>query len=239
MATCLMLLCPALLRATCMHSLGFAWWSVAASALMLVMAPKRRRERSNPRLCSWCLWASSPWQMLSSSKRWNSEQTASSLEPQRHAGACCGTSTQEVQQSGGCARVATLEGAEPGGAEETARSGFPMEDAGQLCEDTAAEADAGFGDTSNLEAGNALQRRALIKKQFPKAAVLGCSDSRVLIELVFDQGLGGIFAIRVARNVLEMSTTVVEYIAPVPTVTYAAPSPVIEYVVPAPVVEVH
>ena len=80
-----------------------------------------------------------------------------------------------------------------------------MEDARQLCEDAAAEADARFGGTSNLEAGNAFQRLALIV-QFQKVAVLGCSDLRVLIELVFDQGLGGIFAIRVARNVLDMLT---------------------------------
>ena len=42
--------------------------------------------------------------------------------------------------------------------------------------------------------------------QFQKVAVLRCSDSRVLIELVFDQGLGGIFALHVARNVLDMLT---------------------------------
>ena len=93
-----------------------------------------------------------------------------------------------------------------------------------------------FGDTVNLEAGNALQRRAFIVKQFPEAAVLGCSDLRVLIALIFDQGPGGIFAIRIARNVLEMSTTVVEYIALVTAVTYAAESPVIKHVAPAQVV---
>jgi len=53
---------------------------------------------------------------------------------------------------------------------------------------------------------SAFQRRALIMKQYPKICILGCSDSRVPIEIVFDQGLGDIFVIRVAGNVLDMST---------------------------------
>lgn len=47
---------------------------------------------------------------------------------------------------------------------------------------------------------NAMERRALILQQAPKVAVLGCADSRVPIEIVFDQGLGDVFAIRVAGN---------------------------------------
>jgi len=38
--------------------------------------------------------------------------------------------------------------------------------------------------------------------QFPFAAVLGCMDSRAPVEIVFDQGLGDIFGIRVAGNVV-------------------------------------
>src|SRR5690348_5310973 len=38
--------------------------------------------------------------------------------------------------------------------------------------------------------------------QFPFAAVLGCMDSRAPVEIVFDQGLGNIFGIRVAGNVV-------------------------------------
>ena len=37
--------------------------------------------------------------------------------------------------------------------------------------------------------------------QAPSAAILGCSDSRVPPELVFDQGLGDLFVLRVAGNV--------------------------------------
>ena len=47
---------------------------------------------------------------------------------------------------------------------------------------------------------SAMERRAMIMQQFPKAAILGCSDSRVPIEIIFDQGLGDVFAIRVAGN---------------------------------------
>ncbi len=38
--------------------------------------------------------------------------------------------------------------------------------------------------------------------QFPFAAVLGCMDSRAPIEIVFDQGIGDVFGVRVAGNVV-------------------------------------
>lgn len=38
--------------------------------------------------------------------------------------------------------------------------------------------------------------------QFPFATILSCMDSRTSAELIFDQGLGDIFSIRVAGNVL-------------------------------------
>ena len=44
-------------------------------------------------------------------------------------------------------------------------------------------------------------RNELIEGQHPYATVLGCSDSRVPPELVFDAGLGELFVIRVAGNV--------------------------------------
>lgn len=53
---------------------------------------------------------------------------------------------------------------------------------------------------------SAFQRRGLIKQQFPTIAVLGCSDSRVPVEIVFDQGLGDMFVIRVAGNHLDTAT---------------------------------
>ena len=50
-----------------------------------------------------------------------------------------------------------------------------------------------------------LQRSQSIEGQRPFAVVLGCSDSRVPVELVFDQGLGSLFVIRVAGNVVAPS----------------------------------
>jgi carbonic anhydrase len=45
-------------------------------------------------------------------------------------------------------------------------------------------------------------RSALVPEQHPFATILGCSDSRVPPELVFDQGFGDLFIIRVAGNVI-------------------------------------
>jgi carbonic anhydrase len=46
---------------------------------------------------------------------------------------------------------------------------------------------------------------ALAKGQQPFAIILGCSDSRVPAEIVFDQGLGDLFVIRVAGNIVAPS----------------------------------
>lgn len=45
----------------------------------------------------------------------------------------------------------------------------------------------------------------LAQGQSPFAVVLGCSDSRVPLEIVFDQGLGDLFVIRVAGNIVAPS----------------------------------
>lgn len=44
------------------------------------------------------------------------------------------------------------------------------------------------------------QRQSLEKGQHPRASVLSCSDSRVPPEVIFDQGLGELFVVRVAGN---------------------------------------
>ncbi|MDH3520549.1 MAG: carbonic anhydrase [Myxococcales bacterium] len=49
------------------------------------------------------------------------------------------------------------------------------------------------------------QQTALAKEQEPFAIILGCSDSRVPAEIVFDQGLGDLFVIRVAGNIVAPS----------------------------------
>jgi carbonic anhydrase len=45
------------------------------------------------------------------------------------------------------------------------------------------------------------RRDELVAGQNPSAIILGCSDSRVPAEIIFDQGLGELFVIRVAGNV--------------------------------------
>ncbi|HSN13758.1 MAG TPA: carbonic anhydrase [Anaeromyxobacteraceae bacterium] len=62
--------------------------------------------------------------------------------------------------------------------------------------------------------GSVARRRDLAKGQSPKAVVLGCSDSRVPPELIFDEGLGDLFVIRVAGNVADpVNLGSVEYAA--------------------------
>jgi carbonic anhydrase len=51
----------------------------------------------------------------------------------------------------------------------------------------------------------ATRRNELPTSQEPFAIILGCSDSRVPAEIVFDQGLGDLFVIRVAGNVVAPS----------------------------------
>jgi carbonic anhydrase len=62
---------------------------------------------------------------------------------------------------------------------------------------------------ASLEAGGAgpgeSRKLELVREQTPFAIVLGCSDSRVPAELVFDQGLGDLFVIRVAGNIVAPS----------------------------------
>jgi len=61
-------------------------------------------------------------------------------------------------------------------------------------------------DVRSVDSLSSLTRRAeLVAGQQPFAIVLGCSDSRVPAEIVFDQGLGALFVIRVAGNVVAPS----------------------------------
>lgn len=49
------------------------------------------------------------------------------------------------------------------------------------------------------------RRDEMVAGQTPFAVVLGCSDSRAPVEIVFDQGLGDLFVIRVAGNIVASS----------------------------------
>ncbi len=55
-------------------------------------------------------------------------------------------------------------------------------------------------------------RLSLERGQHPFAVILGCADSRVCPELVFDQGFGDLFVIRVAGNIVDVDVTAsIEY----------------------------
>lgn len=54
-----------------------------------------------------------------------------------------------------------------------------------------------------LRVDHSSRREAVAPAQMPFAIVLGCSDSRVPPELLFDQGLGDIFTVRVAGNIAD------------------------------------
>jgi carbonic anhydrase len=59
-----------------------------------------------------------------------------------------------------------------------------------------------------------VRRAELIEGQHPFAIVLGCSDSRIPVELVFDQGVGDLFVVRVAGNIADdVSLASIEYAA--------------------------
>ncbi|GAB3020188.1 carbonic anhydrase [Bowmanella dokdonensis] len=46
------------------------------------------------------------------------------------------------------------------------------------------------------------RRSEMVTSQTPFAVIIGCSDSRVPVEMIFDQGLGDLFVIRVAGNIV-------------------------------------
>jgi carbonic anhydrase len=61
------------------------------------------------------------------------------------------------------------------------------------------------GEFGNSESISQARRAELVGGQNPFAAIVACSDSRVPVELLFDQGLGDLFVVRVAGNVVAPS----------------------------------
>ena len=56
------------------------------------------------------------------------------------------------------------------------------------------------------------RRKSIINGQKPFATILGCADSRIVPELIFDTGLGELFVVRVAGNVANKSSVAsIEY----------------------------
>lgn len=72
----------------------------------------------------------------------------------------------------------------------------------QKCLDLLLNGNARF--QSNLKTNRNLleQVNTTADGQFPFAVILSCIDSRTSVELIFDQGLGDVFSVRVAGNVL-------------------------------------
>jgi len=64
-----------------------------------------------------------------------------------------------------------------------------------------------FTSDFSIQSGQTAQQRraSVLEGQRPFAIILGCSDSRVPAEIVFDQGLGDLFVIRVAGNIVAPS----------------------------------
>ncbi len=61
-----------------------------------------------------------------------------------------------------------------------------------------------FAESKQTHPHQTVQRRVeLLEGQHPYATVLTCSDSRVVPEIIFDTGLGDLFIIRVAGNVID------------------------------------
>jgi carbonic anhydrase len=60
------------------------------------------------------------------------------------------------------------------------------------------------GEVAN-SSGWSARRADLVAGQAPFAIIVGCSDSRVPAELIFDQGPGDLFVIRVAGNIVQAS----------------------------------
>lgn len=80
---------------------------------------------------------------------------------------------------------------------------IPAREALQRLQDGNRRFVAHVGGSDALLHGN--RRAELTKVQQPFAIILGCSDARVPAELVFDQGLGELFVIRVAGNIVAPS----------------------------------
>ncbi len=57
--------------------------------------------------------------------------------------------------------------------------------------------------TSSHPNQDALHRASLVETQHPFAVIFGCSDSRLAAEIIFDLGLGDIFVVRTAGQVID------------------------------------
>jgi carbonic anhydrase len=62
-----------------------------------------------------------------------------------------------------------------------------------------------FREGAGVAAGRGFDAARAVASQRPFAIVLGCSDSRTPVEIVFDQGFGDLFVVRIAGNIVAPS----------------------------------
>ena len=62
-----------------------------------------------------------------------------------------------------------------------------------------------FREANGVPSGRPWSRRQATEPQRPFAIVLGCSDSRTPVEILFDEGFGDLFVVRIAGNVVAPS----------------------------------
>lgn len=62
-----------------------------------------------------------------------------------------------------------------------------------------------FRETSGTSAARSWSRELAIEAQRPFAIILGCSDSRTPVEILFDEGFGDLFVVRIAGNIVAPS----------------------------------
>ena len=87
------------------------------------------------------------------------------------------------------------------------RGSFAADAGAQISSDAARQrlvaGNARYVEGKPLRVDHSRRREAVAPAQMPFAIVLGCSDSRVPPEILFDQGLGDIFTVRVAGNIAD------------------------------------
>jgi carbonic anhydrase len=91
---------------------------------------------------------------------------------------------------------------------KVASSRPPMTSEAKAALEKLIEGNQRFVANKSLNLHSSLEWRAkIVNEQKPFAAILGCADSRVPPEIVFDQGLGDLFVVRVAGNVVDPDVT--------------------------------
>ena len=96
-----------------------------------------------------------------------------------------------------------------GGSDPVARKTPPPPKDGDEALERLLEGNQRFVDDEESEVGrHTVERVELAEGQHPFAVVLGCADSRVPPEVIFDQGLGQLFVVRVAGNTIAAPSVV-------------------------------